>query len=58
MLKKILNAYFCPDKIRTFDTSPRPGERTVAYAIRLREKCKFWDDYEDGSRAIDYGCQN
>ena len=55
-LRKKLNTYFSPRKNKYLarylflKMRPRPGERTVAYAARLREKaheCKFGDNYEE-----------
>ena len=55
-LREKLNTYFSPRKNKYLarylfqKLRPRPGERTVAYAARLREKaedCKFGDNYEE-----------
>ena len=55
-LKKKLNAYFLPMKNKHYarymflKTKPEPGEATVAYAARLREKaigCDFGDTSDD-----------
>ena len=55
-LKKKLNKHFSPRRNKYLarylfqKMRPRPGERTVAYAARLREEaheCEFGDNYEE-----------